>query len=51
MIYKDLARLSAMPRGRLASVRQAIIGPAAGLLHCGIHSAGVRHGRLELPHE
>lgn len=40
-----------MPRGHLASVRQAIAGPAVGLLHCGIHSAGVRHGHLELPQE
>ena len=31
MIYKDLARLLAMPRGRLASVRQAIVGPVAGV--------------------
>ncbi|MNT94328.1 hypothetical protein D3C72_2359860 [compost metagenome] len=51
MIYKDLAKHSAMPRGRLASIRQAIVDPAAGLLHCGIHSTGVRHGHLELPQE
>ena len=51
MIYKDLAKHSAMPRGRLASIRQAIVDPAAGLLHCGIHSAGIRRGRLELPQE
>ena len=48
MIYMDLPRLSLVVRGRLASVRQAIVDPTAGLLHCGIHSAGIRRGRLEL---
>lgn len=51
MIYKDLPRSLPAAWGRLVSVRQAIVGPTAGLLHCGIHSAGIRRGRLELPQE